>query len=102
MSSLSMRACGLHRFDPEKKTMADNRTNPSPDPNRPTDERTRPAKQVNTGEQGSQTFAGDQDDRESRQTAEQQGEVPKPGTQQGNRQPEERDPSHRVERSNNT
>ena len=82
--------------------MADNRTNPAPDPNRPSDPQHGPGKQGNLGEQGSQTFAGDQDDRESRQTAEQQGETPKPGTQQGNRHPEERDPSHRVERSNNT
>jgi hypothetical protein len=82
--------------------MADNRTTAAPDPNRPDDAKNGPGKQENIGSQGTETFAGDQDDRESRQTAEQQGEVPRPGTQQGNRRPDERDPSHRVERSNNT
>jgi len=82
--------------------MADHRTPPVSDPNRPDDARNGPGKQKNIGSQGTETFAGDQDDRESRQTAEQQGEVPRPGTQQGHRHPEERDPSHRVERGNNT
>ena len=83
-------------------TLADNVTNPDSDRNRPTDPRNGPGKQGNIGEQETPTFAGDQDDRESRQTAEQQGEVPRPGTQQGNREPGERDPSHRVERGSNT
>jgi hypothetical protein len=82
--------------------MSDNRTNPAPDPDRPRDPRGGPGKQGNMGQQGSETFAGDQDDRESRQTAEQQGEVPKPGTQQGDRHREERDASHRIERGHNT
>src|SRR6187401_3781197 len=70
--------------------------------NNPTTPRDRGDRGAGGGEKGSQTFAGDQDDRESRQTAEQQGEVPRPGTQQGDRHPEERDASHRIERGHNT
>lgn len=82
--------------------MADNRTNPTVDPSKPSSPKDGPGKQGNLGEQGSETFAGDQDDRERRQTAEQQGEVPRPGTEQGPRRDHESDPAHRVERGTAT
>ena len=73
--------------------MADNRTNPTLDPNRPTDPRNGPGKQGNLGTQGSETFTGEH---EPRQLGD-EGDAPRPDTQPDDRQAEERDATDRVE-----
>ena len=62
--------------------MAVTRTSPTQDWTRP-NPRGGSSKQAHLGQQRDQTFAGDQDDREYRDTQEQQDAVPRSGSPQG-------------------